>query len=239
MNITNIHELPIAANVCQQMLREVTRNEKWSLAHVTMNPEAESLLHVHKKMTEIYVVTSGRADLFVGSGPALKVRAGNVIVIDPGRAHKTVNTGLGTFQHFVLANPPFDPGDVNLLSDLKVEESRRPELPLPPFVECFDGARIIAHSLPDLSVSHAFGFVINDPARHKPVHYHKKITEYVFVVEGKGIFSDGNPIRRIEAGDWIEIPPGQRHALLNYGDQHMVVLCTCTPAFDKDDVFWD
>ena len=104
--------------------------------------------------------------------------------------------------------------------------------------ECFDGARILSYAFPHLDLSVAFGWVINDPARHKQPHYHKKITEFVFVVEGKG-FIEINRVRQpIQPGDWIRIDPETEHALINESPEDMVVVCTCSPAFEMEDVHY-
>ena len=239
MKIENISRLPIDANVCNQMLRVVVRIPDWTLAHVAMNPEAQSLLHVHRKMTELYVVTRGRADLQVGTGQPLKVRSGNVIRIDPDIPHQTLNTSLGSFQHLVLASPPFDPKDVELLPEVVMkDEHSRPDHALPERTDCFDGARIIPYNFPDLKASFAFGSVVSDPSRRKQAHYHKKTTEWILVLEGSGFVEIDDVARRAEPNDWIQVDPGEAHALRNINDEHMTVLCVCNPAFDMGDVHY-
>lgn len=37
-NKIDVLSLPVVPNVCQQVLREVEKREKWSMAHVIMNP---------------------------------------------------------------------------------------------------------------------------------------------------------------------------------------------------------
>ncbi len=110
---------------------------------------------------------------------------------------------------------------------------------LPSPVECFDGARIIPYELSAIGLSFAFGSVINQPSRRiKFPHFHKEITEYIYVIEGKGVIDLGSGQAQLTAGDWVEIPPGQLHAMRNYNDQHMVVLCLCSPQFDGGDVYY-
>ena len=239
MKLNNIYRLPIAANVCNQMLREVVRIPDWTLAHVAMNSEAQSLRHVHRKMTELYVVTRGRADLQVGTGPPLNVRPGNVIRIAPDIPHQTLNTSLGSFQHLVLASPPFDPQDVELLPEVAMkDEHYRPDLALPERIDCFDGARIIPYNFPDLKVSFAFGSVTNVPARQKRAYYHQKTTEWILVLEGSGFLEVDGTAQRIETEDWIQVNPGEAHVLLNINSEHMTVLRVYNPAFDATDVFY-
>jgi mannose-6-phosphate isomerase-like protein (cupin superfamily) len=241
MTQLNVKNLPIAVNVCEQVLREVERQPKWSMAHVITNPMATSLLHNHQRMTEIYVITKGYGELGFGvpetDGCYHQVTAGSAYEIPVGVPHMLRNKSSGHLEHLVFALPPFDPADVNLLDGKRLAEDVRP-LSLPEVQECFDGAKILSYAFPRLDLSIAFGWVINDPARRKQPHYHKKITEFVFVVEGKG-FIEINRVRQpIQSGDWIRIDPETEHALINESPEDMVVVCTCSPAFEMEDVHY-
>lgn len=233
----NIPSLPLAANVCDQLLREVCRNNLWSMAHVVMNPGAFSLLHKHHRMAEVYAVTRGFGELVVGD-QSYEVRAGSVIHIPANTPHQFFNISATSLEHLVLAAPPFDPTDVFVAEKQGVRHPTSIPVTLPQVVECFDGAKIIPYELPALDLSFAFGWVINDPARHKKPHYHKLITEFIFVVEGKGAVEIGGDTVSVEAGDWLEIPPGTDHAIRNKDDQYMIALCICSPRFDMTDVHY-
>lgn len=236
MKKVNIYELPLAFNVCDQMLRELERIPTWTMAHVLMNPKAWSLLHEHHIMQEAYIITRGSGQLIVGES-IFSVQTGDTVWIPTHTHHKLVNTSVGSLEHLVLAAPPFDPKDVYVN-----EEWQDPNVTPVPFVQplvsdCFDGAKIVAYEFDDI-VSVAFGWVINDPNRHKPAHYHKKTTEWIFVVEGEGFLELNGQNYAIRSGDWICVEPGELHALRNHRDQHMVVVCICNPCFSMDDVHY-
>jgi mannose-6-phosphate isomerase-like protein (cupin superfamily) len=236
--IRNVRDLPIAANVCAQVLREVEKQPKWSMAHVIMNPMAESLPHKHEAMTEIYVVAKGYGELESGALGMVKERypvvAGSVHEIQ-GASHMLRNKSAGHLEHLVFAFPPFDSGDVHLLQEKHIDARTR-SLFLPEVQDCFDGAKILSYTFSRLNMSIAFGWVINDPGRHKQPHYHKKITEWVFVVEGKGFVAIDGVQHPIQSGDWIRINPATEHALLNEESEDLVVVCVCSPAFWMEDV---
>jgi mannose-6-phosphate isomerase-like protein (cupin superfamily) len=241
MTKLNVKDLPIAVNVCEQVLREVEHQPNWSMAHVIMNPMASSLLHNHQRMMEIYVITKGYGELGIGipepHGCYHQVVAGSVHEIPVGVPHMLRNKSSGHLEHLVFALPPFDPTDVHLLGERRLAEDVHP-LSLPEVQECFDGAKIIAYAFPHLDLSIAFGWVVNDPARRKRPHYHKKITELVFVVEGKGFIEIDRERTPIKPGDWIVIEPEAEHALVNDSPEDMVVVCTCSPAFEMEDVHY-
>lgn len=235
----NIKDLPVAANVCEQVLREVEKRLAWSMAHVTMNPMATSLLHNHQRMTEIYVITKGYGELGLGipkpDGSYRQVAAGSVYEIPPGIPHMLRNKSGGHLEHLVFAFPPFNPADVRLLGKKSLAEDVHP-LSLPEVQECFDGAKILSYAFPHLELSIAFGRVINDPARRKQPHYHKRTTEFVFVVEGKGFIELDRARQPVQPGDWIRIDPEIEHALINESPEDMVVVCVCSPAFQIEDI---
>ena len=241
MTQLNVKDLLIAVNVCEQILREVETQPTWSLAHVIMNPMAASLLHNHQRMTEIYVITKGYGELGLGTpernGSYRQVAAGSAYEIPIDVPHMLRNKSSGHLEHLVFALPPFDPADVHLLGEKRLAEEVRP-LSLPEVQECFDGAKILSYAFQHLDLSIAFGWVINDPARRKQPHYHKKITEFVFVVEGKGFIEIDRVRQPIQSGDWIRIDPETEHALINESPEDMVVVCTCSPAFQMEDVHY-
>lgn len=237
MRRVNLRDIPLASNVCNQMLREISKDSDWSIAHVSMNPSAWSLLHEHLKIHEIYVVTHGQGILVVGDS-LLPVQAGNAVFVPPRQKHKLVNAGATSLEHLVLATPPFDPADV-YLADERYEFFGKPSVRgLPPVQECFDGAQIIPYAFPEINASVAFGWVINDPERHKAPHYHKCTKEWAFVVEGGGFMDIDSCGISVGRGDLVEIEPGERHAFRNNRDQYMVVVCVCTPSFGMEDVYY-
>lgn len=236
MRKLNVYRLPLAANVCDQLLREVDRNPNWSMAHVLMNPRAWSLLHEHHVMEEVYIITRGTGNLIRGE-EIFSVRAGDAIRIAPHTRHKLINTGVVSLEHLVLAAPPFDPTDVYLNGAWQDPAATPRSFPQPGVVDCFDGAKIVAYEFPGIA-SVAFGWVMRDPERRKQPHFHKKITEWIFVVEGQGIIEVDRVTHYVVPGDWIRIDPNECHALRSEDDRHMIVACVCTPCFSMDDVHY-
>ena len=189
MKRINVRDLPIAENVCEQVLREVEKQPAWSLAHVTMNPLAAPLLHRHQRLGEIYVVTKGYGELGTllpqSAGSWRPVAPGSVCGIPAGVAHQLRNKSLSHLEHLVISWPPFDPADVQVLTGQSLAEAVQPFwLPTPE--DCFDGAKIVSYKPDPFDLSVAFGSVLNNPVRHKRPHYHEKTTEFVYVVSGRG-----------------------------------------------------
>lgn len=66
-------------------------------------------------------------------------------------------------------------------------------------------------------------------------HYHKRMTEYYYILEGEGAMElDGERVP-VAAGDLIELPPGVRHRALG----ELRVLVAAFPGFDREDEYFD
>ena len=67
------------------------------------------------------------------------------------------------------------------------------------------------------------------------VHYHRVTEELYFFTAGSGRMTLGDEEREVAAGDCVVIPPGAEHKLLNTGDEPLVLLCCCAPAYSHED----
>jgi len=235
MKVTNIMSLPVAANVCEQILREVEKQPNWSMAHVIMDPMASSLLHYHQRTVEIYVITKGTGALVFGDGTVHYVAAGSVFVISLNHSHALINKSVGYLEHLVFALPPFDPEDVfmfdgdNLIQDVYI-------LSLPKPQDAFDGAKIVSYAPAGLDMSIAFGWIVNNPLRRRRFHFHRKITEFAYIVSGRGFVETGQIFQPVQPGDWVCIASGEDHGFVNESPEALVVVCVCFPAFQMEDI---
>src|SRR4051812_9726858 len=66
-------------------------------------------------------------------------------------------------------------------------------------------------------------------------HLHREAEELYFFTAGRGVMTLGGEEREVGAGDCVVIPPGTPHALRNFGDAALVLLCACSPAYSHDD----
>jgi len=66
-------------------------------------------------------------------------------------------------------------------------------------------------------------------------HYHRTTEELYFFTAGRGRMTLADEEREVTAGDCVVIPPGQVHQLVNTGDEPLVLLCSCSPAYSHED----
>jgi mannose-6-phosphate isomerase-like protein (cupin superfamily) len=66
-------------------------------------------------------------------------------------------------------------------------------------------------------------------------HYHRQAEELYFFTAGRGRMTLGDEHRDVAVGDCVVIPPGETHQLVNTGDEPLVLLCCCAPAYSHED----
>ena len=81
-----------------------------------MRPGNVSLLHKHRKFTELYYILRGKGTMLVG-GKKFIVSEDMLVEIKPGIPHKLVNSGKKYLKHLVISTPSFDPKDVFLIKE--------------------------------------------------------------------------------------------------------------------------
>jgi len=66
-------------------------------------------------------------------------------------------------------------------------------------------------------------------------HYHQKSEELYHITSGEGLMRLGDDQFSVIVGDTICISPGTEHCIANTGDQELVILCCCSPAYSHED----
>jgi mannose-6-phosphate isomerase-like protein (cupin superfamily) len=66
-------------------------------------------------------------------------------------------------------------------------------------------------------------------------HLHKAAEELYFFTAGHGRLRVGDVERDVSPGDCAVIPPGTVHKLWNTGEEPLVLLCCCAPAYSDED----
>ncbi len=88
-------------------------------------------------------------------------------------------------------------------------------------------------ALPDRNQSLAEATV--PPGAATVAHYHRTSEELYFFTAGAGRLRIGDEERDVRPGDCAVIPPGAEHRLVNPGDEPLVLLCCCAPAYSDED----
>jgi mannose-6-phosphate isomerase-like protein (cupin superfamily) len=235
--IVNIYDFPLVENVCNQKLREVLKTQEFSMAHVGMAPHDSSLLHRHHGFEEVYFILSGAGELIHGSTQT-KISPGACVEI-PLKAQHTLTNGDLPLTHFVFAVPPFDPGDVELLSRQE-EITQQRTFKLPDTFVGLDGGRVYEFrdiNWKSIGISVAYGYL--EGLQRARLHHHDRTTEWYYIAEGNGKVLLDNTKLQVRQGDLITVPVGAKHALENVLKEPLRVVAICNPPFDPDDFVHD
>jgi mannose-6-phosphate isomerase-like protein (cupin superfamily) len=73
------------------------------------------------------------------------------------------------------------------------------------------------------------------PGSSTEAHYHWRSEELYLVTAGQGRLQIGDEELNVVTGDCAVIPPGAVHQLHNTGEEDLVVLCACSPAYLHED----
>lgn len=73
------------------------------------------------------------------------------------------------------------------------------------------------------------------PGARTTPHYHPRAEEIYYLLAGQGEMTIGDETRPVGIGDAIAIPPGAPHTILNTGQNDLVFLCMCAPAYEHED----
>ncbi|MFW2374267.1 MAG: cupin domain-containing protein [Gammaproteobacteria bacterium] len=72
-------------------------------------------------------------------------------------------------------------------------------------------------------------------AQETRLHRHHRSEELYHITRGHGLMTLGDSTFEVEVGDTIQISPGTAHKICNTGDEELIILCCCAPAYDHDD----
>lgn len=74
------------------------------------------------------------------------------------------------------------------------------------------------------------------PAGGETMAHRHDITEELYhFLQGHGRMRLGDEVLEVGPGDTVCIPPGVSHSLRNEGQEELVLLCCCAPAYSHDD----
>ncbi len=101
------------------------------------------------------------------------------------------------------------------------------------------GFRIIELINPDMlsSKNVSFASVIVNSGAKISAHYHGKMEEIYFILEGKGLTTIDNKSTNVKAGDAIYIPPRAVHGIKNTGRNLLRFVVISSPPYSPEDDF--
>jgi mannose-6-phosphate isomerase-like protein (cupin superfamily) len=83
---------------------------------------------------------------------------------------------------------------------------------------------------------HSLAEIRHPPGTASREHYHTEAEEVYFVLAGQGGIRVDGETHSIEPGDVVVVTPGERHKVWQEGQEDLVLLVTCIPAYSVDEV---
>ena len=87
--------------------------------------------------------------------------------------------------------------------------------------------------------SHSLARITHPAGTASLDHHHTVADEIYFVASGHARCRVDGSIHHLGPGDILLIRPGQHHKLWNDGPADLVLLVTCSPAYQVSEVVWD
>ena len=73
------------------------------------------------------------------------------------------------------------------------------------------------------------------PGAASEAHSHPATEEIYYLLQGRALMALETELREAGPGDAIAIPAGQKHQIRNIGDDNLIFLCCCVPAYTDAD----
>lgn len=87
--------------------------------------------------------------------------------------------------------------------------------------------------------SHSLAVITHPPGTASRDHHHTVADEVYFVRSGQGRVRVDGETHAIGPGDAVIIRPGQAHKVWNDGPDDLVLIVSCAPAYQVNEVAWD
>lgn len=87
--------------------------------------------------------------------------------------------------------------------------------------------------------SHSLAIIRHPPGMTTRKHHHTVADEVYYVQSGTGRIAVGDELRLVVAGDILTIRPGEPHKIWVDGSEDLVLVVTCSPAYEEPEVVWD
>lgn len=72
------------------------------------------------------------------------------------------------------------------------------------------------------------------PNAFEQMHYHEKATQFFFILKGTAIFLIDGEVKVVNAGQGIEIKPGQKHRISNHSETELEFILSSHPSTKND-----
>jgi mannose-6-phosphate isomerase-like protein (cupin superfamily) len=88
------------------------------------------------------------------------------------------------------------------------------------------------------TTSHSLAHVVIPPGKSSLRHYHPSADESYCVARGEGRIEIDDESAILSSGDAVIIPAGRAHKIYSVGNDDLVFLVVCVPAWEPSNTVW-
>ncbi len=85
--------------------------------------------------------------------------------------------------------------------------------------------------------SHSLAEVVIPPGKSSERHYHQELEETYYILQGQGEMEIEGKEFSMHPGDACLIEAGESHQIFNHGEEDLLFLALCAPAWKPEDSF--
>jgi mannose-6-phosphate isomerase-like protein (cupin superfamily) len=97
---------------------------------------------------------------------------------------------------------------------------------------------LVGRTLPGSGGRHSMAHVVVPPGKSSRRHYHPEAEESYYVMQGRGLIQIDNEESILSPGDAVLIPAQSAHKVFNRGDEDLVLIVVCVPAWEPSNTVW-
>jgi mannose-6-phosphate isomerase-like protein (cupin superfamily) len=97
---------------------------------------------------------------------------------------------------------------------------------------------LVGRTLIKSSIRHSVAHVVVPPGKSSRRHYHPEAEESYYVMQGMGLIQIENVESILSAGDEVLIPAQSAHKVFNCGEEDLVLMVVCVPAWEPSNTVW-
>lgn len=111
----------------------------------------------------------------------------------------------------------------------------------PTRIETAHGERIfelVGRTVEPRTVGHSLAEVVIPPGKASLRHLHPQAEESYYILKGAAYVELGSTSGHLSAGDAVIIPSNTAHKIYNPGQDDLIFLVVCTPAWEPNNTVW-
>jgi mannose-6-phosphate isomerase-like protein (cupin superfamily) len=97
---------------------------------------------------------------------------------------------------------------------------------------------LVGRTLEPSTNRHSVAEVLIPPGKSSRRHYHPQAEKTYYVIQGTGLLQIDDASSTISSGDAILIPAQRANKVFNRGDEDLLLIVICVPAWEPSDTVW-